>query len=57
MHASFCDIYSPKAEKKKRNKRLKKIWMCCNCRARIKRITGEEFEKPNICECGSKDFV
>lgn len=43
-------------EKKKRNKRFKRIWMCCNCRARTKLITGEEFEKPDICECECKEF-
>jgi len=39
------------------NKTLKRIWMCCGCRARIKRITGEAFETPEVCECGSKEFI
>lgn len=39
-----------------RSKKLKRIWMCCSCRARIKMITGEAFEKPRLCECGSKEF-
>lgn len=45
-----------KAKNRARNKKFKSIWMCCNCRARIKMITGEAFEKPRLCECGSKDF-
>lgn len=49
----------PKEDKivKTRSKKLKSIWMCCNCRARTKMITGEKFKKPDVCECGSKEFV
>jgi len=39
-----------------KSKKLKSIWKCKKCNCRIKRITGEKFEKPKECECGSREF-
>lgn len=39
------------------SKKLQRIWMCTECKARIKRITGEKFPAPKECDCGNKKFV